>query len=271
VATKPKETKAQSRERLRQERARQAAAEARRQTIMRIGLIGIVVLAVAAVGIILVASRGSSEQSNAVVPKGITDTKGYPTGTATAPVLDIWEDFQCPICGAFEATSRDQIEALATSGTAKVVYHTWNFLDRNNVNNPADTQQSSSRAAMAAGCAWDQGKFLQMHDQIYENQPADESTGWTDTQLETFAKNAGVADMGTFDQCLSSRKYAGFLTQVNAQADKQQVTGTPTFFVNGTMVDLSAANGDPTKYGAIVIAAVEKAAGASSSPSPTSS
>src|SRR5437870_3523316 len=51
--------------------------------------------------------------------------------------------------------------------------------------------------------------------------------------------------MGTFKTCLSNRTYSGFLTQVNAQADQLQVTGTPTFFVNGTMVDLTGAAGDP--------------------------
>jgi protein-disulfide isomerase len=260
VATRPRETKSQARDRLREERARQAAATKRRSNLMRLGLIGLVFVVVAAIGVAVVVSRSSSVSTAGAVPQGITDTKGYPTGTATKPVLDIWEDFQCPICGAFEAANRTQIEALATNGTAQVVYHTWNFLDRNNVNNPSDTQQSSTRAAIAAGCAWDQGRFLQMHDQIFEHQPSDEATGWTDAQLEGFAKAAGVSNTSTFDQCLSSRKYQDFLTQVNAQADKQQVTGTPTFFVNGQMVDLSAAT-DPAGYGPIVIAAVNKAAG----------
>ena len=262
MATRPKETKAQARDKLREERARQAAAEARRRTLLRVGLIGVVVLAVVAIGIAVVATRGSTVQTNAVVPKGVTDTKGYPFGTATTPVLDVWEDFQCPNCGGFEAANKQKIEDLISSGKAKVVYHTWNFLDAENANNPTSTQESSTRAAIAAGCAWDQGKFLEMHDQLFANQPATEGTGWTDQQLETFAKDAGVPDTQTFDQCLSSRKYAGFVSQVNAQADQQQITGTPTFLVNGKQVDVSGA-ADWAAVGDLVVQAVDKAAGSS--------
>ena len=262
MSTRPKETKAKARERLAAERAAAAAAQKRRDRLFRIGLVALVVVLVAAIGLGVVISRSSKTDTSAAVPKGVTATKGYPVGTATKPVVDIWEDFQCPICGAFEAANRTKVEALATSGTAKLVYHTWNFLDRNNVNNPPATQESSSRAAIAAGCAQDQGKFLAMHDQIFENQPANENTGWTDTQLEGFAQAAGVADMATFKTCLSNRTYSGFLTQVNAQADQLQVTGTPTFFVNGKMVDLTGAT-DPAGYGPLLLAAVAKAAGSS--------
>ena len=238
MVQKTRETRAQSRERLREERARQAAAEARRRRTLQLGLVGVVALAVIGIGIAVVATRGSTVQTNATVPAGITDTKGYPNGSATAPVLDIWEDFQCPNCGGFEAANKSKIEDLISSGKAKVVYHTWNFLDRGNTGQNAE---SSSRAAIAAGCAWDQGKFLQFHDQVFANQPANEGDGWSDAQLETFAKNAGVPDMPTFNQCLASQKYKGFLTQVNAQADKQQVTGTPSFLVNGHLLNYSNA------------------------------
>jgi protein-disulfide isomerase len=260
VVTRPKETKAQARDRLREERARQAAADSRRRTLLRVGLIGFVVLAVAAIGIVVVATRGSSVQTNAVVPKGTTDTKGYPFGTATTPVLDVWEDFQCPNCGGFEAANKQKIEDLISSGKAKVVYHTWNFLDRGNSAGP--TAQSSTRAAIAAACAWDQGKFLEFHDQVFANQPATEGAGWTDAQLETFAKDAGVPDTQTFDQCLSARKYAGFVSQVNAQADTQQITGTPTFLVNGKQVDVAGA-ANWAGVGDLVVQAVQKAAGSS--------
>ncbi len=271
MATKPKETRAQARERLREERARQAAAEARNATLMRIGLIGIVVLAVAAVGFLVVHNRSSKVDTSGPVPAGVTSTKGYPFGSVQTPVLDIWEDFQCPNCGGFEAANKTKIEDLISQGKAKVVYHTWNFLDANNVNNPAATQQSSTRAAIAAACAWDQGKFLQMHDQIYANQPSDEATGWTDQQLEQFAKDAGVPDTATFDQCLSSRRYSAFISQVNAQADQQQITGTPTFLVNGVVVSTAGA-ANWSDVGDLVVAAVEKASGsASSTPSPSAS
>jgi protein-disulfide isomerase len=259
MSTRPKQSRAQARERLAAERAAALAASKRRAKVLRIALVALVVVLVAGIGVGVVRSRSTKVDASAAVPPGVTATKGYPVGTASKPVLDVWEDFQCPNCGAFEAANRAKIEALATSGKALVVYHTWNFLDRNNVGNPVATQNSSSRAAMAAGCADDQGRFLAMHDQIYANQPPNEATGWTDTQLEQFAQNAGVPDMSTFDQCLSSRTYAGFLTQVNKAADQAQVSGTPTFLVNGRLVNVSAASGWAA-VGDLVVAAVAKAA-----------
>jgi protein-disulfide isomerase len=258
MTAQPKESRAKARERLAAERAAALAASKRRATVVRVALVALVVVLVAGIGIGVVLSRSTKVNASASVPPGVTASKGYPVGTAAKPVLDIWEDFQCPNCGGFEAANRAKIEALATSGKALVVYHTWNFLDRNNAANPVATQNSSSRAAMAAGCADDQGRFLAMHDQIYQNQPPNEATGWTDVQLEQFAKNAAVPDMGTFDQCLSSRKYSGFLTQVNKAADQAQVAGTPTFFLDGKLVNVSAATGWAA-VGDLVVAAVAKA------------
>jgi protein-disulfide isomerase len=241
VTNQANKTRAKARERLAAERAAQAAAQKRRDRIMRIVLSVVVVALVVGIGVAVIVSRQNHVASNAAAPAGVTATKGYPTGTATKPVLDIYEDFQCPNCRDFEAANRTAIQALATDGKAQVVYHTLTFLDADNTSNPAATQQSSTRAAIAGGCAQDQGKFLAMHDELYKNQPAKEGTGWTDAELVALGKAAGIPDMTTFSQCLSQRTYAGFLTQVSAEADSRQVTGTPTFFVNGKIVDTSNA------------------------------
>ena len=239
MSNAPRETRANARDRLAAERAAQAAAARRRENLVRWGLvIGVVVIVAAiAVGVVVTRSASSNDTSGAT-PAGVTDSMGFPTGAATAPVVNLWEDFQCPNCRDFEAANRAAIEAMATSGKAKIVYHTWAFLDRENVNNAKDTQDSSTRAAIAAACASDQGKFLSMHDTIFENQPATEGDGYTDAQLEDFAKQAGVADADQFAQCLSTRKYAGFVNRVGQAADQNQVTGTPTVQVDGTIVDL---------------------------------
>jgi len=243
MSNQPKESRAKARERLTAERAAQAAAAKRRERLMRLGLVAVVVVVVAGIAVGVVLSRKSSSDTSGAVPPGVTATKGYPLGTATKPVVDVWEDFQCPNCAAFEKAGGAQIQALATAGKALVVYHTWSFLDRLNASNPEETQQSSTRAAIAAACAADQGKFLPMHGAIFANQPATEGTGYTDAQLEAFAKTAGVSDAGAFQQCLSSRKYAGFVNSVGTQADSQQLTGTPTVLVDGKIVDFTGVSG----------------------------
>jgi protein-disulfide isomerase len=179
---------------------------------------------------------------------GVTATKGYPVGTAGKPVVDLYEDLQCPICKSFEDKLGPTMEQMATDGKVQLVYHTLSFLDQLNTSAfPADVAKSSSRAANAAACANDQGKFLAFHDQVYKNQPAVEGTGYTDAQLEQFATAAGVPDMDTFRSCLTGGTYNGFLTQVTAEADSRQVTGTPTVFVAGKMLTLQNTFGDADK------------------------
>jgi protein-disulfide isomerase len=253
-----KQSRAKARERLAAERAAQAAAAKRRERALRIGLVILVIAIVAGITTAVVVSRRGSTATAGAVPAGVTATKGYPTGTAKKPVVDMWEDFQCPNCRDFEAANRTTIENLAKDGKAQIVYHTWNFLDADNTSNAPATQNSSTRAAMAAACASDQGKFLAMHDQIFENQPAKEGTGYTNQTLEGFAKAAGVPNMSTFDQCLTSKKYLGFVNSVAAEADNLQITGTPTVFVDGKQVDFSSAN-SWAQYGQLIVDAVTAA------------
>ena len=77
-----------------------------------------------------------------------------PGAPANVPTLDLYEDFQCPICAEFEQRFGADITSLAEKGQVKLVYHTLSFLDDNLRND------SSNRAANAAACAADQDKFL---------------------------------------------------------------------------------------------------------------
>ncbi len=108
------------------------------------------------------------------------------TPAAGAPTLDIWLDYQCPICKKFEDVSGTVYPQLAADGKAKVVVHTLSFLD-DNLGNDA-----SERAAEGAAAAAVQGKFVEYTQQVFANQPEQEGTGYTDDQLEQFAKDAGV-------------------------------------------------------------------------------
>jgi protein-disulfide isomerase len=243
MSNQPREPKRAARERLAAERAAQAAKQRRKDMMVRGGLAALVVLVVVGVGLAVIVTHKTKVDTTAARPVGVTSTDGYPTGSATKPVVDLYEDFQCPICQAYESNIGTDIEALATSGKARVVYHSLTFLDSGNVGKAADVLKSSTRAANAAACAQDQGKFVAYHDIVYQNQPTTEGTGFTDTALIAFGKTAGIADMSTFTTCVKDQKYVGFLTQVSAEADTRQVTGTPTFFVNGKMLTFPSAAG----------------------------
>jgi protein-disulfide isomerase len=212
-------------------RESQDAARARRTRYI---MIAVVVAVVLAIGISVLASNRTSSDTNASAPAGVLDDLGVPVGTATSPVLDIYEDFQCPVCAALEHNVGAAVAQMAADGDVLVVYHIMSFLDINLSND------SSTRAANAAGCAQDQGVFEAYHDQVFANQPA-EGVGYTDDQLITFGANAGVSDMTAFRDCVTSETYADWVAQVERRAEDDQIHGTPTLLINGTQFDASQA------------------------------
>ena len=81
--------------------------------------------------------------------------------------------------------------------------------------------------AMATECAREQGKFWEMHDQIFENQRKLE-----DADLTSYAGKIGV-DAKKWQGCFSSNKYQKRIQADQTTSVKLGARGTPAFFVNG--------------------------------------
>jgi len=79
------------------------------------------------------------------------------------------------------------------------------------------------KAAEAARCAGEQGKYWEMHDRLFENQKA------LDT-LPAHAEAVGL-DVEKFNQCLDSGRSAPEIRKNMDEARKAGVTGTPAFFL----------------------------------------
>jgi len=149
--------------------------------------------------------------------------------STTVPTVDVYADFQCPICGRFEQTFGPGLTAMAKAGEIKYVVHMMSFLDDNLRND------SSKRSANAAACAADAGKFLEYHAAVFAAQPAKEGDGYTDAQLAEFAKTAGIsgAALTTWQKCTTSGQHSQYVTDVADASGKAGVTGTPTVKLNG--------------------------------------
>lgn len=202
-------------------------------------LIGGVVAAVAIIGIVLAVILGSSSgtggaSGSSALPQGATGTGGgivanASTAKAGAPTLDLYEDFQCPVCGKLEQVFGKQIASMAHTGDIKLVVHMMSFLDAKLGND------SSVRAAAAAACAADQGKFLDYHGVVYANQPAQEGAGYTDADLMGFAGKAGISGsaLTTWTTCFDAKTHMGYAKDVETAAEKAGVFSTPTLKLNG--------------------------------------
>ena len=104
-------------------------------------------IVVALVGV----SLYTNSAKNATFPGGTSKSDGYGItfNSEATPQIDIWEDFQCPICKTFEGINNSYVNDLATSGKAKVVYHPMAFIGAESVT-----------AANAAACSNEEGKFI---------------------------------------------------------------------------------------------------------------
>lgn len=225
------------------------AGERKRERMVRaVGAVTVVAVVFGIIGVAVIA-RNSSDTSavavpsadpNAPLPAGVLPADderafGVPyAGTATpdAPVLEIWEDFQCPACGAVEQANGAGIESLADAGKIQLVWRPSTFLDRN-IGNDA-----SARATSAWGCAIDAGKAKEYHATIFANQPEQEGIGWTNEELIGFGGQAGIAgaELDTFTQCVNDGTYLGWAANSTEVFYTSNIPGTPLAKLNGVEI-----------------------------------
>ena len=140
-------------------------------------------------------------------------------GNPAAPVTIVeFSDVQCPFCAAFYQNTLPQIEEVyLKTGKAKLVFRDF----------PLPGHLNAQKAAEAAECAGEQGKFWEMHNMIFDNQ---DMIGVVD--LKRNAKSLGLYSV-VFDNCLDSGKYAVEVRKDMNDGRAAGVSGTPTFFING--------------------------------------
>jgi protein-disulfide isomerase len=152
-------------------------------------------------------------------PRVQVAAEGPSRGASSAPITIVeFSDFQCPYCSKAEETVSQVMKAY--DGKIRLVYRDY----------PLPFHPQAQKAAEAAHCAGDQGKYWEMHEKLFSNQKALEPTA-----LKGYAKELKL-DQAKFDKCLDSGEKAK-LVETNKKAGEQVgVTGTPAFFVNGYML-----------------------------------
>jgi protein-disulfide isomerase len=147
---------------------------------------------------------------------------GAPTlGRADAPVTLVeFTDYQCPFCQRFFATTlRTLIAEYVDSGKVRYVVR----------DHPLDQLHPNARkAAEAAHCAGDQGKYWEMHDVLFASGGA-----LAADQLINHARAVGL-DSVQFDECLASGRHAAEVQRGVADGAAAGVQGTPSFVIGPT-------------------------------------
>lgn len=144
-----------------------------------------------------------------------------------------FSDYQCPFCKRHVDNTLPQIdkEYIAT-GKLRYVFRDF----------PLESIHGhAEKAAEAAHCAAEQGKYWEMHDRLFANQ----QTLGPDRLVE-HAWALGL-EAEPFKKCLDSGKYAEKVRNDIAEGNKLRVSGTPTLLLGvsdgGKMKDVKVVRG----------------------------
>jgi protein-disulfide isomerase len=148
-----------------------------------------------------------------------TEAIAWRGGGPEAPVTIVeFGNYECNFSGRAESTAKELVEKYKGKVRAGFRYY------------PLAEQINADRAATAALCAGDQGKFWDMHALLFANPRALDTA-----HLKDYGQSLGL-DGGRFDACLQSSSKLAAIEQSRQAANAAGVTATPTFFINGRMV-----------------------------------
>jgi protein-disulfide isomerase len=220
-------TKEMSKRQLRREKMRR---DAMRTRLITIGLITVGAIFLAFVFIY----PNIRPQAEVIMPefKDYPAGEGLTLGDPDAPAkIEVFEDFQCPACQRFTQNVEPRIfTELVETGKASYTFRHYPFIDSNSV------AKESHQAANAAMCANEQGKFWEYHEVVFANWNGENLGTFNDGRLTQFAESLNL-DMNAFESCFSGNRYEAEIdADFNAGAS-MGVTGTPSVFVNGQIVN----------------------------------
>lgn len=129
-------------------------------------------------------------------------------------------DYQCHFCNVYyQNTEHEILEKYVMTGKVNVIFKDYTIIG-----------QDSLRAAHAAHCASEQGKFWEYHDTLYNNWGG-ENNGWAGSEnILRFAEEVGL-NMNEFVECNVDKRYEQQIAASNTDAQKLGITGTPAFYV----------------------------------------
>jgi len=155
--------------------------------------------------------------SNNVVDVSIDDDEIK--GDINAPVTIIeFSDYECPFCVRFYSQTFKQIDdTYIKTGKVRFVYRDF----------PLSFHNNAQKAAEAAECAGEQGKYYEMHNKLFE-----EGVLGGVTSFKKYAEDLGL-NTAEFNSCLDTGKFEQEIQKDIQDGASAGVSGTPAFFING--------------------------------------
>ncbi|MEU4654178.1 DsbA family protein [Streptomyces sp. NPDC023723] len=259
--------KTAARERLRQERERQAKRDkAKRQIIVACSIVGVLAIA-GGIGYAVVQANQPShwetvaDETKIVAPANTTGKNGTTVviGEDSAKkTLKVYEDPRCPVCAAFEQAAGSTLEKDVEDGKYKVQYIGGTFLDGDTEEDGklevGSNGEGSKNALSAMGAALNVSPeaFLKYKSALYSTKYHPEETDdkfKDDSYLIKVADTIpALKDNTKFQNAVKKGTYdAWALAMSNTfNTNKDGVTGTPSFVMDGKQLQTSDGNAPMT-------------------------
>lgn len=153
--------------------------------------------------------------------------------------LVLFEDPQCPYCREFEEVSGDLLRREVAAGAVAVEYRMRCFLGVESV-----------RADNALALAAESGRFDQLRREVFAHQPAENSGGFTVTDLIDLGRQAGLTNPD-YERGVRDARYEEWVIERDRAFGHQDPQGTPAGLLDGQPVD-SELLYDPEAFGALL-------------------
>ncbi len=185
-------------------------------------VIGGIIIAIVAV---LIAVARHQASTKPLPEEALVRDNSHYTGAVDASVTLVeFGDFQCPACGQAEPV----VQQLRQEYGDKLKFVYRNF--------PLSFHQHAQLAAQAAEAAGLQGKFWEMHDQLFVTQSDWSAVTDPTSQFKDMAKQLGL-DEQKFADDLFSQTVQDIVRADQRDGEALGVTGTPSFYLNGDKQD----------------------------------
>jgi protein-disulfide isomerase len=148
----------------------------------------------------------------------------FSLGSENAKVLMVeYADYACPYCGKFWEETFPQIKKnYIDTGKVKFVYKDLIVV-------------GGEKAAEAAHCAGEQGKYWEYHDLLFSRQMRDRDK-WRNSEIHRqYAKELGLNE-DQLVKCFESGKYQDKVNESSNEGAKNGGQGTPYFLINNTPI-----------------------------------
>jgi len=188
---------------------------------------------IVALGLIMLGG-GFAQPTGQASPDSLVTCNGKPCpakGDPNAPVTIVEvADYGCPACRSFALNTLPLIdEEFIATGQVRFVSHMFGF------------GSPTQAVAAAALCAGEQNKFWEFDRVAFENQVPNGAPA--QDVLLSWGEQAG-AEPSAFAECVKSSRYVFDVQAASAEARRAGASRTPTFYINGRLLEGAYPIGD---------------------------